>query len=192
MPFVTEELWNGIADRTEMLIKSAWFDGESIQFDTEAGAEIDWVVKLITDIRSVRAEMNVPPGAKLTLRHKDAGPETLNRLERHSVLIMTLARIIEFAATNRVAEGEIQIVLEEATFVIPVNDAIDVNQETKRLKKEIEKLERKIMGYDTKLSNEGFLAKAPADVIETQKKRREEASQAVLKLKEATSRLAAL
>lgn len=170
MPFVTEELWNGIADRTEMLIKSAWFDGESIQFDTEAGAEIDWVVKLITDIRSVRAEMNVPPGAKLTLRHKDAGPETLNRLERHSVLIMTLARIIEFAATNRVAEGEIQIVLEEATFVIPVNDAIDVNQETKRLKKEIEKLERKIMGYDTKLSNEGFLAKAPADVIETQKK----------------------
>jgi valyl-tRNA synthetase len=192
MPFVTEELWNGIAERPEMLIKSPWFDGENIQADATAAAEIDWVVKLITDIRSVRAEMNVPPGAKLPLRHKDAGTATLERLERHSALIMTLARVTDFTATDAVAEGEIQTVLEEATFIIPVNDAIDVDQEKSRLAKEIEKLEKEITGYDKKLSNKGFLAKAPVAVVETQKERREEAAHAVAKLTEAAERLAAL
>jgi valyl-tRNA synthetase len=136
--------------------------------------------------------MNVPPGAKLSLRHKDAGAGTLDRLERHGALIKTLARVTEFTATDQVGKGEIQTVLDEATFILPVADVIDIDQEKARLAKEIEKLNKEITGYDKKLSNKGFLAKAPADVVETQKERREEAAQAVAKLKEAAERLAAL
>jgi valyl-tRNA synthetase len=192
MPFVTEELWNGIAERPEMLIKSPWFDGEDITIDETAATEMDWVVKLITDIRSVRSEMNVPPGAKLALGHKDAGPATLDRLERHGALIKTLARITDFTAKDEIGKGEIQTVLDEATFILPVADVIDIDQEKARLTKEIEKLDKEIGGYDKKLSNQGFLAKAPADVVETQKERREDAAQAVAKLKEAAARLAQL
>ena len=89
-------------------------------------------------------------------------------------------------------EKFVQTVVDEATFILPVADVIDIDQEKARLAKEIENLDKEIGGYDKKLSNQGFLAKAPADVVETQKERREEAAQAVVKLKEAAARLSAL
>jgi len=192
MPYVTEELWAQTGSRAGLLMTQPWFDGADAPRDADAEAEMDWVVRLISEIRSVRAEMNVPAGAKLPLYYKDADETTITRLETHAALIRQLARVTDMEATARVEKGQIQTVLDETTLVLPVADVIDVDQEKARLEKEIARLDAEINKFDKKLANQGFLKKAPAEVVETERERRDEAARSLAKLDEAAQRLAAL
>jgi valyl-tRNA synthetase len=195
MPFVTEELWERTGgQRTNMLIEESWPVFADALGDVEAEAEMGWLVRIISQIRSIRSEMNVSPSEKLSVLLKDASDVTRDRLHRHRGLIERLARLAsaEIASDGEVPEGSVHDVLDEATLIIPLAGIIDVELEKSRLAREIAKIETEILRLDKKLGNEGFLAKAPPTVIEAQQDRRAEADQARVKLVEARDRLAVM
>jgi valyl-tRNA synthetase len=190
MPFVTEELW-AEAKRTEMLISSRWPEAGLAPDDAAVQGEMDWVVRLISQVRARRAEMRVPAAVKIPLLLKDAGPDTLARLHTHRALICGLARLSSAgAADGEAPEGAVQDVIDEATIILPLADVIDVAEEKARLEKEISRLADDIQKIDRNLANRQFLDKAPADVVEKQKERRADAEQARAKLDAAHGRLA--
>ena len=190
MPFITEELWEQLAEgRATKLISSFWPEQRSK--DADADAEMEWLVKLISSVRAVRAEMNVPPSAKMPLLIKGASEQTKARLATHDNIILTMARssgvqLVEDAPTK----GTVQVVVDEATVLLPLADVIDLAQEKTRLAKEVAKLVAEIEKVDKKLSNEAFIAKANPEVVEEQRERRSEWDAAKAKLEEALSRLA--
>ncbi|MEM7444903.1 MAG: valine--tRNA ligase [Pseudomonadota bacterium] len=192
-PFVTEELWRSLsADREAELISTDWPDYGSLAEDKTAVAEIDWLVRLISQVRTIRSEMNVPAGAKIPLQVKEASAETESRLERHGDLIKRMARLSHLEIlSDEPPRGSAQSVLDEATLVLPLAEVIDLDQERQRLQKEIGKLDSEIAKIDKKLSNEQFLAKAPDAVVEEQRERRGEAVAVRDRLAEALARVSA-
>jgi valyl-tRNA synthetase len=190
MPYITEELAAELGNGGAMLVSSPWPELDGLG-DAEAAAEMDWVVRLITAVRSVRSEMNVPAGARIPLSLKNANGATKTRLAAHRDLIMTLARLSSLDADDAaVPAGALQDVLDEATLVMPVAGVIDMRAERDRLAKEIAKLDSEIGKFDKKLANAQFLSKAPPEVVEEQKARRADAAQAKTKLEQAMGRLA--
>ena len=192
MPFVTEELWaetgkTGPA-REKLLIISEWPELAGLE-DEEAQAELDWLVSLISGIRSVRQEMNVPAGAKVKLLVVGAGETTGTRVEANLSALTRLARLESVDYTSDVPRDSAQLILGEATFVLPLAGVIDLDAERGRLKKDIAKETVEIDKIDKKLSNEQFLAKAAEEVIEEQRSRRAEAEDRRARLTEALSRL---
>jgi valyl-tRNA synthetase len=152
---------------------------------------MDWVVNMISAIRSVRAEMNVPPATLLGARVKGASAATRQRLARYAALICANARLQGIAADDGadVAQAA-QVVVGEATVVLPLAGVIDLDKERARLKKEIGKLEAEVAGLDRKLGNAAFVAKAPPEVIEENRERRQAALDARAKLSDALARIA--
>jgi valyl-tRNA synthetase len=195
-PFVTEELWEklaGAGGRDSALITAPWPKFENNEDAAEAGEEMDWVIRLISEIRGVRAEMNVPARAQIPLVVKDESTSTQERLKRHEELIRRLARIETISsAGDDLPSGAVQVVVGEATFFLPVGDVIDVGQEKDRLTREIEKLTGEIEKVDRKLSNEKFVSRAPAEVVEENRARRADFELARSKFGEALDRLSAL
>jgi valyl-tRNA synthetase len=154
---------------------------------------MDWVVRLVSTVRAVRSEMNVPPAAQISLLLKDPLPESARRIERHRDLILRLARLSEARAVEGDApKGAVQAVLDEATIVLPLDEVIDLGQEKARLAREVAKLEGEIDKIARKLANEQFLAKAKPEVVEEQRERQEETARARAKLRAALERLAAV
>lgn len=178
MPFVTEELWaetgkSGPA-RDGLLILTEWPSYERLE-DAAADAELAWLIDVISNIRSVRAEMNVPASAKLELVVTGAGEQTLARLVAGTSLITRLARLEQISPQNQVPGESAQFVVGDSTFALPLAGVIDLVAEKLRLEKEVGKLDAEIAGIDKKLGNEQFVSKAPEEVIEEQKARREAA-----------------
>ena len=133
--------------------------------------------------------MNVPPSAKIPLLVKNAGEMEAEAVSAHGALIMRLARLSALSLTHDdVPEGAAQDVLDSVTLILPLAGVIDLDKEKARLEKEISKLDADIRKYDGKLSNEGFLSKAPKAVIEEQKSRRQEATQSREQIEEALAR----
>ena len=191
MPFLTEELREQSGADGGMLIAAEWPAIDRGLVDGEADGELGWLVEIVARIRAVRGEMNVPPGAKIPLILKGASAETQGRVAEHRALIDRLARLSDIGFGDAVPAGSIQDVVGEATIVLPLADVIDLEQERARLQKEIDRADGEIAKIDKKLSNRGFIAKAPADVVEENRERREEAEQARAKLAEALKRLEA-
>jgi valyl-tRNA synthetase len=193
MPFVTEELWENTADsRPAPLIRSAWpaFGDDAV--DPEADRQMDWVVRLISGVRSVRAEMNVPPGAQIPMVITGLGDDATRWLQAHEALILRLARLKEIRVGGDIPKGAVQLVQDEATVALPIAEVIDIGQEQQRLQKEIAKTEGEIKKLQKKLSNEQFLQKAPEAVVEEQRERLADEERARAKLDEALKRLSAV
>ncbi len=193
VPFVTEELWRSLSpDRDAALMTTEWPDYDRLTEDTAAVAEIDWLIRLIGQVRTIRSEMNVPAGARIPLQVRDAGPETQARLASHDGLIKRLARLSTVEPlSSEPPRGSAQAILDEATLVLPLAEVINLDQERARLQKEIGKLDGEIAKIDEKLSNDQFLAKAPEAVVEEQRERRDEAVTVRARLAEALGRVSA-
>jgi valyl-tRNA synthetase len=190
MPFVTEELWQSIgAAKRQTLMLDAWPDHAALPIDGEAGAELDWVVRLISTIRTVRAEMNVPAAAKIELRLLGANHESRRRLAAHREAIERIARLGSVAIEGGVPDGSIQVPLDEALIVLPMSGVIDFAKERARLRQERDKLTAEIAKIDAKLDNPSFVAKAPEEVVEENRERRAEANETILKLRQSLERL---
>ncbi len=192
MPFVTEELWAETGEvgpaREGLLILADWPDLDGLE-DPAADAELDWLVALISGIRSVRTEMNVPPGAKIPLRIVGAGAETGTRVEAQLAQLTRMARLESVDYTDDVPKESAQIVLGEAVFALPLAGVIDVAAERSRLEREIGKCDDEVGKIDKKLGNEQFVAKAPEEVIEEQRSRRSDAVERRGRLESALARL---
>ena len=194
MPFLTEELWEqvGLAG-SGRLISADWPVINPKAIDAEATADLDWVIRLVGDVRALRQEMNVPPAAQVMLILRDANAKTADRLTRFNDLICRLARASSAALlAGEAPKGAAQIVIEEATVLMPLSGVIDVAQETARLKKEFDKAAAEAEKLAKKLGNEQFVAKAKPEVVEEQRQRLAEMEQARSKLQLAMDRLAAL
>ena len=193
MPFVTEELWAQLGgERDNLLIVEPWpaFDGSLV--NEAAKNDMDFVVRLISEIRAVRSEMNVPPKAEVTVTHIEADPATGQRLKTHNDLIVRLARLSGIEAATDVAKGAVQIVVDDVTYAMPLADVIDIAAEKSRLEKEIKKWDGEITRFEKKLGNEKFVAKAPPEVVETEREKLDDAKQSRVKIEEALARLAAM
>lgn len=180
MPFVTEELWTETGKvgpaREGILMLCEWPDLAGLG-DKDAEAEINWLTGAISGIRSVRSEMNVPAGKKIPLVIVGAGELTKSRIASNENMIKRMARIETLAFEGAVPDSAAQIIVEEATFALPLEGVIDIVAEKARLSKDIGKLDKEIDQLTKKLSNEQFLAKAPEQVVATQRSRLAECAQ---------------
>jgi valyl-tRNA synthetase len=191
MPFMTEELWAHTAgegrERPTLICHAAW-PQPSFQ-DVEAAAEINWLVDLVSGIRSVRAEMNVPPAAIAPLVMVGANAATRQRLVQHESAIKRLARVGDIAHAAAAPKGSAQIVVNEATVCLPLGSLIDLKAEAQRLQKEVAKVTEEIARILKKLSNEKFVANAKEDVVAAERQKLTEFQEAQDKLQAALSRL---
>ena len=191
MPFITSELWNNTGTRSERLINVSWPKNES--FDTAAIGDIEWVIELIGSIRSLRAEMNLPAGAKLTVLLKGANADSLAHLLRFKPIICSLARLEDICGyEDEITPDMVQSVFREASLLIPLKGVVDFAAERERLQKELAGLEQNLAGYERKLSNPSFVERAPAAVVEEEKRRRAEALENKAKVEEALARIVGL
>jgi valyl-tRNA synthetase len=191
MPFITEELWAATAavPRDSLLLVASW-PSIDIPSATAASAEMNWVIDLIKGVRSVRAEMNVPAGAKIPLVLNGASEISATRLAKHIDVIATLARLSSAEAAPAIPKGSAQFVLEEAVVALPLGEVIDFAKERARLEKDLKKTQDEIARFDAKLSNEQFVAKAPEEVLAEQREKRAEAQALAVRLTDAIGRLA--
>ncbi len=192
MPFLSEELWERLGDEgvkaDGLLMLTSW---PTAQVEDEAAAgEINWLVDLISEIRSVRAEMNIPAGAKVQLVAVGANDQTKARIVTHESAIQRLARAETIELAEAAPAGAAQIIVGEATICIPLAGVIDLGAEKARLTKDAGKLEGEISKIEKKLSNPGFLAKAPEEVVDGEKEKVQEASAKLEKIRIALGRLA--
>ena len=166
MPFVTEELWSDFGDGKGMLISADWAPTGAELDDADAMAEIDWVVRFVSEVRAVRALLNVPAGARITATFT-ADDAAMARLATHTGPILRLARLAE-VIPGGAPKGAVQTVLDQGTIGLVVADVIDLAAEHSRLDDQIKRLDADIQAIDKKLANQAFVAKASAAVVETQ------------------------
>ena len=193
MPFITEELWaetgkTGPA-RKGLLILEDWptYDIK----ETDAADEINWLVDMITAIRSVRSEMNIPPSTQLKLEIVGASDVTKARLAAQDAVLKRLARAEEITISDAVPQGSAQVVVHEATIALPLAGVIDLDAEKARLEKEIDKISKVAEKFSKKLGNEKFVANAPAEIVEEQKAKLAEQNALKAKVQEALDRILA-
>ncbi|MBB5515417.1 valyl-tRNA synthetase [Rubricella aquisinus] len=192
MPFITEQLWADLGERSKMLVHGDWPDYGAELADAEADAEMAWVIALIEGIRSVRAEMNVNPGAKVPLVMVGADATAQARFARNATLIERLARVVDVTFAEAAPKGAVTLPIEGAEACLPLAGLVDVAAETARLTKALDKVEKEIGGLEKKLANEKFLAKAPEDVVAEQRERLVTAGDEAAKLRLALARVEAL
>ena len=193
-PFITEELWTELSDkRTSSIMIAEWPELDDGLINTAANEEMDWVVRLISQVRTIRSEMNVPPGAKIPLILKDAGERAQSCLVNHADLLKRVARLSSLELlSGDIPTGSVQDVIDEAILILPISETIDLTEEKSRLDKEINKQTAEIDRFEKKLSNERFVTNAPDEVVATERQKLADAQQIKIKLQEARERLADL
>jgi valyl-tRNA synthetase len=164
MPFITEELWSA-NERPYELIVAKW-PAPDAQVDPHAKKELDWLVRLVTEVRSARTELNVPPSAKLHLFAADASDETAARLDRNHAMVTRLARLESIQLSAFAGTGAVQVVVDEATFALPLEGVIDVGSEKTRLDKAAAAAEKDRDSLAARLANSNFTERAKPEAVE--------------------------
>ncbi|MDM9622197.1 valine--tRNA ligase [Rhizobium sp. S96] len=192
MPFMTEELWAHTAgegvERDNLICQTEW--PAPSYADDAAADDINWLIDLVSGLRSVRAEMNVPPSAIAPLVVVNANSLTRERLARHDAAIKRLARVDGISLTHEAPKGAAQIIVGEATVCLPLGTLIDLGAEKARLEKAIAKADGEMARINGKLSNEKFVANANPEVVAAERDRLEELQGQVASLRTALSRVA--
>jgi valyl-tRNA synthetase len=195
MPFMTEELWaitaTGELPRASLLALAQWPDLEGCE-NPAAEAEIGFIVELVSEIRSVRAEMNVPPAAQLPLVLVGATPETHARAKNWDETLKRLARLSEISFAPEAPEKSVQMIVRKTLAALPLHGIVDLEAEKSRLAKEIAKLTGDAGKIEAKLNNADFIARAPEEIVEENRERLAEAFSRVEKLEAARARLSGL
>ena len=191
MPFVTEELWHRFGYGPEWtLIRETWPAPADVPGAEAARAELDWVVRLIGMLRSIRTEMNVPPSSLAPVLLRDASPETMRRAERWMEPIRRMGRASEVRALEgAMPSGSAQGVLDEATVVLPLAGVIDLAAEHKRLSGARDKARAEAAKVVQKLSNADFVARAKPEIVEENRERLAAFEAEAARLDEALARI---
>jgi valyl-tRNA synthetase len=188
MPFITEELWHLTGTRENALIVARWPQALAA-VDTDAQAEIDWLIRLVSAMRTARTELNVLPGAKLPMIVRDGSEETHRRLDRQGVALARLGRVESLTFGEPPAGGAAQIVVDEATFILPLEGVIDIAAEKTRLAKALAAAEKERDGLGGRLSNPSFVEKAKPEAVAKAREDHAEKTAEAERLKAALERL---
>ncbi|AMN41844.1 Valyl-tRNA synthetase [Rhodoplanes sp. Z2-YC6860] len=192
MPFITEELWRVTAEtgpaRDTPLVLASWPALEGLD-NAEAEAEIGWFIDLVTSIRSVRVEMNIPASTAIPVVLARASAETKARAERWAEFAKRLARVADISFADTPPQGSVQLLIRGDVAALPLKGVIDFSAERARLQKEMQKAEADIQHVDRKLNNPKFVANADEEVVEGEREKREEAVGRRQKIIEALERL---
>jgi valyl-tRNA synthetase len=193
-PFITEELWAQTAEfgpkRKTLLIEQAWPVARHDWIDAAAEAETDWLIDLVTEVRSIRSEMNVPPGARVPLTLVGVDAATRSRITRNKDRLCTLARLAHIHVSDAAPAGAVQFVAGEATGALSIAEFIDLKAEKARLEKALAGLAKDVERTQGKLGNADFIARAPEAVVAEQREKLAEAQGAMTKMQSALARLA--
>ena len=165
MPFITEELWHALGARDGELIVAHWPQVDGVEVDAEAGREVDWLIRLVSEIRAARTELNVPPSARLSMIVRDADRATQARLDNQAAALSRLARV-DLAGETGAVGGAAQIVVDEATYVLPLEGIIDLDAERARLSKAILAAQKERDALSGRLDNPSFVARAKPEAVE--------------------------
>ena len=166
MPFITEELWGTLGERQKIVAHTDWPTYGSELVDGAADAEMNWVIGLIEEIRSVRAQMHVPAGLKVPVVVRNMSEEAKAAYDGNEALIKKLARMDELHVVAEFPKGTAALSVTGAEFGLPLADIIDVDEEKARLEKSLGKLAKEIGGMRGRLGNPKFVASAPDEVVE--------------------------
>ncbi|WP_188054863.1 valine--tRNA ligase [Sphingosinithalassobacter sp. CS137] len=188
MPFITEELWHAMGARAYPLIVAKWPMPDARALDPEAQKEIDWLIRLVSEIRAARTELNVPPGARLPMHVRDADATTQARLAGQAAALARLARV-DRNDTEAGAGGAVQIVVDEATYVLPLEGVIDLGTERARLAKAVAAAEKERDSLAGRLSNPSFVERAKPEAVEKARADHAEKAAEAERLTAALSRL---
>ncbi|PBN44853.1 valine--tRNA ligase [Sphingobium sp. D43FB] len=188
MPFITEELWHLTGTRANELIVAQWPQALAA-VDTDAQAEIDWLIRLVSAIRTARTELNVPPGAKLPVVVSDGSEETHRRLDRQGAALARLGRIASLTFGEAPTGGAAQIVVDEATFILPLEGVIDIAAEKARLAKALAAAQKERDALGGRLSNPSFVEKAKPEAVAKAREDHGEKSAEAERLQAALDRL---
>jgi valyl-tRNA synthetase len=198
MPYITEEIWQrvapllGITDQTIMLQSYPTFD--STAQDANREAEIEWVKNVIVSVRTIRSEMNIPPGKPLPILFNKASATDKTYFEDNHRLVTTLARIESvtwLSAGDTIPESATALV-GELEILIPMAGLIDKNEESARLNREIAKLVKEAERTENKLQNPSFVDKAPGDVVEKERSKLTELKGTLQKLQQQLDKISVL
>jgi valyl-tRNA synthetase len=191
MPFITEELYSAIAKRPagEKLLSSDWPNYPNDLKSEKSKQQINWVMRVISEVRSVRADMNVPAKAQIDLMVKDACDKTEEGFEAYGNIMKNMARLSGITFVDEAPKGSLQTIVDKTTLILPIAELIDLDQERERLKKEISKLEDNIKKISQQLENKNFVANAPEEIIAEKREIIEQDNQKKEKLSKALEQL---
>jgi valyl-tRNA synthetase len=194
MPFLTEELWHQTrtAPRFDNVLALAPWPDLTGYGSPQDEAQIGWMIALISEVRSIRAELNVPPAAQIPVILVDVAPDVAARAAKWNETIRRLARLSEIGTAPAAPAGAVQAIVGHATIALPLGDFIDITAERARLQKEIAREEKDGAKLDAKLANPDFIERAPEEVVEENRERRAEAVARIAKMRAALERLARL
>jgi valyl-tRNA synthetase len=186
MPFITEEIWQTIAPLTgksgDTIINQPYPLADETKIDTKAVADMEWVMQFITGIRSIRSQMNIAPKKAVPVLLKDAAELDQQRLQQNRDFISKLANLESVELLTGEAPAAATALVGKMEILIPLEGLIDKDAEIARLDKEIIKLDKIIKQSSGKLSNENYVAKAPADVVAKEREKLAELEQALSQL----------
>jgi len=165
MPYITEELWGTLGERSKMLVHADWPEYGADLVDADADREMNWVIGLIDAIRSIRGEMHVPVGIHLPMIQLELDAAGQAAWARNETLIKRLARIESLHPADAAPKGAVTVAVEGGTFCLPLADVIDVAGEQARLEKTLGKLAKEMGGLKGRLNNPKFVASAPEEVV---------------------------
>ncbi|TCP41378.1 valine--tRNA ligase [Rhodovulum marinum] len=192
MPYITEELWGTLGQRDKMLVHADWPTYGPELIDAQADREMNWVIGLIEEVRSARAQMHVPVGLQIPMLFTELDAAGRAAWDRNEALIQRLARIESLEAAETLPKGCVTIAVEGGSFGLPLAGIIDVAEEQARLEKTLAKLEKELGGLQGRLKNPKFVESAPEDVVEETRELAAAKGEEADKLRAALARLAEL
>ncbi|CAE6950694.1 valine--tRNA ligase [Ectopseudomonas khazarica] len=198
MPFITEEIWQRIkgqaAVQGDTLMLQPWPVANETRIDAAAEGDIEWVKQLMLGVRQIRGEMKISMAKRIDIIVANASAEDQRRLADFEPLLNKLAKLesVRVLAAGEEAPMSATTLVGEMEVLVPMAGLIDKDAELARLDKEIGRLEGEVKRVGGKLSNEGFVAKAPAEVLEKERAKLAEAEQALAKMVEQRGKIAAL
>ncbi len=191
MPFITEELWGLTGNRAKMVVHADWPTYSAADLiDADADREMNWVISVIENTRSARAQMRVPAGLYVPMLVTEIDANGQAAWDRNEALIKRLARIDSLTNAEDLPKGTISIAAPGASFGLPLADIIDIGAEKERLEKAKAKLAKELGGLRGRLNNPKFVASAPEEVVEEAKANLAAREEEEAKLNEALARLA--
>ena len=165
MPFITEELWHAMGKRSYDLIVAKWPEPKA-EIDAQAKAEVDWLIKLVSELRSVKVDLNIAPGTKMTAHVRDGDDELQAKIARQGAALDRVGRL-EAISFDAAPDGpSAQIVVDGATYVLPLAGAIDIDAEKARLNKTLEAAQKEAKSLSGRLGNPNFVEKAKPEAVE--------------------------